>query len=224
MYGKIKSDALVDILQDSYSTDYLKKSRERSGVFAFLNELELAEDWSNANYRLIGDSEDIEMFKKRYSALESRSTDEVELVAYLQLEAEKQGKSPSASGLRDVEDAPSPSTYQTRFGEWNSALWHAGLDIFKETYDKEDIQDSLRRQYHELGRIPTAREFDRGEMTPSRKAVRTDFDNYMDLVESTFSAAELTEDENVDRWMSEMDEEIFEKVELPPALTANATD
>lgn len=84
-----------------------------------------------------------------------------ELIAILQDESKKLGKTPSISDFRSNPNLPSVDAFKAVFGSWNAAIEAAGLSVNQgHKIGDEDLLEALRRKASLLGHTPTRKEVD----------------------------------------------------------------
>lgn len=71
------------------------------------------------------------------------------------------GQPPTMTELRAADDLPSPETYQSRFGSWNTALYKAGFTPRSSTpYTREQLLAAVDELATAVGGVPTAAQMD----------------------------------------------------------------
>ncbi|MFB6295195.1 MAG: homing endonuclease associated repeat-containing protein [Candidatus Nanohaloarchaea archaeon] len=122
-----------------------------------------------------------------------------ELIGFLREHATEDW-APTVQYFNSRSDLPSADTYKRRYGDWNNALWRAGLKPNEEQYGREEMIDQFIRKGQELGmRPPTWRDIDDDKTMPALSSYRERF-SYEELVEET---GFVTLDDDNSRWIDE---------------------
>lgn len=107
-----------------------------------------------------------------------------ELVEILREETEELGRTPTVGHFEESMELPSPMTFKNRFGEWNNAVWRAGLDFNQEKYGKEELLDQLRQKSREMDvDVPTIEDIREDSDMPGYSTYRKEFGSYEELLE-----------------------------------------
>jgi hypothetical protein len=78
-----------------------------------------------------------------------------QLIFFLKSFSKELSRTPTCKDINKSGKYPSSKTYINRFSSWNSALVKAGLTInSRKEYTEEELADTLRQLYKELGRAP----------------------------------------------------------------------
>lgn len=125
--------------------------------------------------------EELWMLEARLEEYKTQGYDETELVARYRIKAEEKGEPLTSSDTREMDNIPTPSSYKNSFGEWNTALWHAGVP-YNEKLGTELLLDELNDYIHKLNEdrdideyeIPTTTKLNEADHPPSAKALRED--------------------------------------------------
>lgn len=109
-------------------------------------------------------------------------TDE-ELLNYLEMFCEENGRFPIAKDFVNGSKYPSNTVYQKRFGSWNNALKLAGLDSREKCgrsgkYTDEELLIFLNIFYEEQGKVPSRRDFLNSPHYPDYQNYTTHFGNW----------------------------------------------
>jgi hypothetical protein len=109
-------------------------------------------------------------------------TDE-ELLNYLEMFCEENGRFPIAKDFVNGSKYPSNTVYQKRFGSWNNALKLAGLDSREKCgrsgkYTDEELLIFLNIFYEEQGKVPSRRDFLNNPHYPDYQNYTTHFGNW----------------------------------------------
>ena len=154
----------------------------------------IVRETESGDFYIAWDEEDIELFYDRLEQHLSRGFDRPELVAYMRVEYEKLGESPSQSHFRDNDDLPSEVPYKSRYGNWNNALFMAGLEPNETDSGKDVLEEELIIKTHEMNedsdillRTPSAREINEDDSMHSE----SQFQHHFGSIEEAFESASL---------------------------------
>lgn len=195
LLNKYGVDSIDKILDNPDTTYFSGDSTEESRVYKLLNQkFNLLDTWGSRQYKLDTDREVLETFKERLEQHLDRGYDRVELVALLRNEYSELGELPTQRHFREQDHLPSELPYKSRFGDWNSALYMAGLDPEETGAEKEELEHELIKKTHEMNedtdfllKTPSAREINEDESMHTEAQYRHHFGS----IEEAFSEAGL---------------------------------
>ena len=103
-----------------------------------------------------------------------------DLLKQIQMVAKEIGKSPTMVDFDSDPRVASSNAVIRRFGSWNNALRSAGLSTYNDriTTTKDGLIEQLHLLTKEIGRVPTARDFDKSKKTFSTYMVYKFFDSW----------------------------------------------
>ena len=200
-------DKVYDAARDSEVLDEGELSKE----LLTLSERTGIVDEAAGGYRVSGSTEDVEALEERLAVYSGPEYDRTELITRLKLESEKTYGRLSARDLDACSHMPSTRPYETRYGSWNNALWHAGLEESKSNSREtmlEAVIDTIRgvnedKPVDEYD-IPNAVEFDELEDGPTANGLRylEGINSYEDALEEVGFARIRQEDGKTEdgRW------------------------
>lgn len=101
-----------------------------------------------------------------------------ELIAFLVEFADRIGQSPTQKQVQKASEMPSVGVYKNHFGDWNTALRTAGLDVNIEMFSDDELVAILQEFASELSYTPSKNKMDDKEELPSAALYRQRFGSW----------------------------------------------
>ncbi len=140
-----------------------------------------------------------------------------EIILEIQRIAKILGRTPRIKDFQEMSNIVSIATIRWRFGSWVEALVKAGLVNVEDLRRRQDLITQVQELARDLGRAPSAFEFDRDIFTDSVAAVLNEFENWNNFLRSAgfpIDQRVITNSE-VKNWKDKMRQRYESTGELP---------
>lgn len=208
-------EALERIYEDSEEGYSNPDNFQQRSIYNFLeDEFGLVEEIEHNGYEVLWETDDIEVLHDRLEQHISEGYDRTELVALLRAEYQELGELPTQTHFREQEHLPSEMPYKSRFGDWNSALYMAGLDPEETRSEVDELVHELIQKTHEMNEdteflieTPSARQINEDSGMHSE----TQFRNRFGSIEAGFEEAGLAHIREIEK-----DHNLWREIVLTP--------